>query len=193
MSVVTQGDAYYARTSTTTEPTATAPTTDATASPATAETNTSAASTTHSSQHVDAPGEGAAVGIPPSMKEIKLSDNVTTGAGTDSQGMSGDVGADGYPEQAHAGKLGLGPNYRKHPTTGDKLSGTMEEIKGKITRNPETVQHGHDLKTGELFEKEAAKDDAEDPFAKPEGGDKSKPVTEDTKQNAATNSTKQDA
>ncbi|KAK4054140.1 hypothetical protein OIV83_001165 [Microbotryomycetes sp. JL201] len=173
----------------TTTASTTAPTSEVPASSAAAETNTSS----HTQGHVDAPGEGAAVGIPPSMKEIKLSDNVTTGAGSDSQGMSGDVGSDGYPEQAHAGQLGLGPNYRKHPTTGDKVSGTMEEIKGKILRNPEKAQHGHDMKTGELFEKEKAKDDAEDPFAKPEGGDKAQPISEDTKHNAATNSTKQDA
>ena len=64
----------------------------------------------------------------------------TTAAG------SGDVGADGYPEQTHSGSLGLGPNYAKHPTVSDKVGGTMEEIKGKILHKPEAVQHGHDRK-----------------------------------------------
>ncbi|KAK4054355.1 hypothetical protein OIO90_003588 [Microbotryomycetes sp. JL221] len=151
-----------------------------------------AASHQTGSHHVDKPGEGAAVGIPPSMQEIKLGENVTSGAGTEGS-MSGEVGPDGYPEQAHAGQLGLGPNYHKHPTTGDKISGTMEEIKGKILRKPEVAQHGADKKSGALFEEEAAKDASEDPFAKPEGGDKTTPVSQDTKHNAATNSTKTDA
>ncbi|KDE06155.1 hypothetical protein MVLG_03570 [Microbotryum lychnidis-dioicae p1A1 Lamole] len=73
-----------------------------------------------------------------------------------------------YPEQRHAGKVGLGPNYKVHPTTSDKIEGQKDILVGKITRNEEKVQDGLDKKTGDKWDKEKAKDDAEDPFAKKE-------------------------
>ncbi|KAJ3486633.1 hypothetical protein NLI96_g4108 [Meripilus lineatus] len=57
-----------------------------------------------------------------------------------------------YPEQRHAGAVGLGPEYGKGASTGDQLQGWKEEIVGKITHNDDKVQHGHDLRTGEINE-----------------------------------------
>jgi hypothetical protein len=37
---------------------------------------------------------------------------------------------------------------------GDKFEGFKEEMKGKVTRNPDLVQHGHDMRTGVLKQKE---------------------------------------
>lgn len=48
------------------------------------------------------------------------------------------------------GKVGLGPNYSKGAGFHDKAAGLKEEIKGKLTHNPQTAQHGHDMRTGEL-------------------------------------------
>jgi hypothetical protein len=50
----------------------------------------------------------------------------------------------------------------------DKVGGTVEELKGKVLKRPEVAEHGHERKTGELHQKLAAEDEAEDPFAKPE-------------------------
>lgn len=49
------------------------------------------------------------------------------------EGAGADVDGN-YPEQRHAGSVGLGPNYKNHPNMADKVGGTMEEIKGKILR-----------------------------------------------------------
>lgn len=105
-------------------------------------------------------GEGPAVGIPPSVTAKAGGPGTSTTAAGSSAG--GEVGADGYPEQRHGGSVGLGPNYAKHPTMGDKVGGAMEEIKGKMLKKPEVAQHGHDRKTGELYEKLAKEDDAND-------------------------------
>lgn len=37
---------------------------------------------------------------------------------------------------------------------GEKLGGLTEEVKGKVLKKPEVVQHGHDRRTGELKKKE---------------------------------------
>jgi hypothetical protein len=39
------------------------------------------------------------------------------------------------------------------------MAGMKEELVGKIKRNPELVQHGKELKTGELQKKEKEADD----------------------------------
>ncbi|CDO70104.1 hypothetical protein BN946_scf184806.g31 [Trametes cinnabarina] len=70
------------------------------------------------------------------------------GAGTD----------DGYPEQKHAGAVGYGPEYNKGATTGDKIEGLKEEVKGKILRKPDVVEHGRELRTGELKKKQQEND-----------------------------------
>jgi len=36
------------------------------------------------------------------------------------------------------------------PTMGEKIKGTMETVTGKVTRNPEKVEHGRELKSGEV-------------------------------------------
>ncbi|KAJ3805103.1 hypothetical protein F5876DRAFT_2821, partial [Lentinula aff. lateritia] len=66
--------------------------------------------------------------------------------------------SESYPEQHHAGAVGYGPNYRQTATFTDKLSGLKEELKGKVTKNPQLVEHGRELKTGELKKKEQEED-----------------------------------
>jgi len=70
------------------------------------------------------------------------------------------TGAQGgeYPEQRHAGAVGYGPEYARGVTTGDKLEGFKEEAKGKILRKPDLVQHGKELRTGELKKKKEEED-----------------------------------
>ncbi|KAI9063625.1 hypothetical protein FKP32DRAFT_686550 [Trametes sanguinea] len=70
---------------------------------------------------------------------------------------------DGYPEQKHAGAVGYGPEYGKGATTGDKLTGLKEEVKGKILRKPDVVEHGRELRTGEIKKKEQENENF-DPF-----------------------------
>ncbi|KAF8578932.1 hypothetical protein K439DRAFT_1638425 [Ramaria rubella] len=69
------------------------------------------------------------------------------------------------PEQKHAGAVGYGPDFanKNRTTMGDKIAGLKEELVGKITKNPELVQKGHDRKTGELKKREH--EDESDPFA----------------------------
>ncbi|KAI0674320.1 hypothetical protein C8Q78DRAFT_967696 [Trametes maxima] len=64
----------------------------------------------------------------------------------------------GYPEQRHAGAVGYGPEYGKGASTGDKLTGYKEEAKGKILRKPDLVEHGRELRTGELKKKQQEED-----------------------------------
>ncbi|KAJ7088619.1 hypothetical protein C8R44DRAFT_892684 [Mycena epipterygia] len=73
-----------------------------------------------------------------------------------------------YPEQKHAGVVGYGPNYNKGAGFVDKITGLKEELKGKVTKNPELVSKGHDRMTGELKHKELDEDAAKDPFAAPD-------------------------
>ena len=81
-----------------------------------------------------------------------------------------------YPPQRHAGAVGYGPEYGKGAvcmlsvetstqdlnarlqSTGDKLEGLKEEMKGKVLHKPDLVQHGHDLRTGELKRKQMEND-----------------------------------
>ncbi|KAL0958813.1 hypothetical protein HGRIS_014132 [Hohenbuehelia grisea] len=74
-----------------------------------------------------------------------------------------------YPEQKHAGAVGIGPNFSTKPTMGDKLAGMKEEVKGKVSHNPGLVEQGHKRRTGEL-KREQRRDDT-DPFATPDDGD----------------------
>lgn len=43
-------------------------------------------------------------------------------------------------------------------TLGDKIEGMKEVAKGKVTRNPDLVQHGRDQQTGVLQQKEKEAD-----------------------------------
>ncbi|KAI0826587.1 hypothetical protein BC628DRAFT_242570 [Trametes gibbosa] len=70
---------------------------------------------------------------------------------------------DGYPEQRHAGAVGYGPEYAKGATTGDKLAGYKEQLKGKVLHKPDLVEHGRELRTGEL-KKRHLEDDDDNPF-----------------------------
>ncbi|KAH7867945.1 uncharacterized protein C8R40DRAFT_1030619, partial [Lentinula edodes] len=63
-----------------------------------------------------------------------------------------------YPTQHHAGAVGYGPNYRQGPSLTDKLSGLKEELKGKVTKNPGLVEHGKEMKTGEVKRREQQED-----------------------------------
>jgi hypothetical protein len=86
--------------------------------------------------HPTALGEGAQPHT--STQSIDATTNTTTSA------------SESYPEQKHAGAVGIGPNYHHGPTTGDKLTGMKEQIKGSVTRNAELQQQGKDRRTGEL-------------------------------------------
>ncbi|GBE84399.1 predicted protein [Sparassis crispa] len=77
----------------------------------------------------------------------------------------------GYPEQRHAGAVGYGPEYGKGAGPGDKFQGLFEEAKGKVLRKPDVAQHGRDLRTGMLKQREKEQDNAEDPFKKVDQGD----------------------
>ncbi|RDX51897.1 hypothetical protein OH76DRAFT_1400796 [Lentinus brumalis] len=81
---------------------------------------------------------------------------------------------DGYPEQKHAGAVGYGPEYGKGASTGDKITGYKEELKGKLFHKPELVQHGHEMRTGAL--KNNAMEEDNNPFqtAKESSGDSEK-------------------
>ncbi|GAA5992327.1 hypothetical protein JCM10908_000428 [Rhodotorula pacifica] len=85
----------------------------------------------------------------------------------------------GYPEQAHAGKLGYGPSYAGNSGIADQLKGTEEKIKGKLFHKPELVQQGEERKAGILAERkhdydaeheESAFDKPVDQKAGPPGG-----------------------
>ncbi|QRV78561.1 hypothetical protein RhiJN_06576 [Ceratobasidium sp. AG-Ba] len=81
---------------------------------------------------------------------------------------------EGYPPQLHAGQVGYGPHYAevhgKETGLGAKMTGLKEQIKGKVTRNPDLEQRGHDRMTGELKAKEQAEEEARDPFATADEG-----------------------
>ncbi|KAJ7768273.1 hypothetical protein B0H16DRAFT_1519218 [Mycena metata] len=89
-------------------------------------------------------------------------------AQTNKESAEGDHLDSQYPEQKHAGAVGFGPNYHQTPGFLDKVTGLKEEMKGKVTRNPDLAAKGHDRMTGELKKKELEADAAEDPFANPE-------------------------
>jgi len=75
-----------------------------------------------------------------------------------------------YPEQKHAGKVGLGPEYGKksRETHGinAKIKGYKEEFKGTVTRNSDLVQKGKERRTGDLAQKEEEKKENDNPFEK---------------------------
>ena len=43
-------------------------------------------------------------------------------------------------------------------TTSDKIGGMKKVLKGKVTRNPDLVNHGHEQQTGALAQKEKEAD-----------------------------------
>jgi len=90
----------------------------------------------------------------------------------------------GLPEQKHAGKVGFGPDYanQTRATMGEKVQGFKEEIKGKLTKNPELVKTGHERRTGEIKQREH---DASEQEAFNAGDEKKeqKPASESTPEN----------
>ncbi|GAA6007734.1 hypothetical protein JCM11491_003946 [Sporobolomyces phaffii] len=109
-----------------------------------------------------------------------------------------------YPEQSHAGKVGLGPNYKDGSGFADQVKAKSEILKGKLTHNPELVEQGHLRESGALAaqaRKEEINDDSDSPFARPDDGEADKkpenPKAEDVKESgheartaAATSGTK---
>ncbi|KAJ7267401.1 hypothetical protein C8J57DRAFT_1469628 [Mycena rebaudengoi] len=108
-------------------------------------------------------------------------------ASTDKSAVDNDNLKPDYPEQKHAGKVGLGPNFSDKPGLSDKIVGLKEQVIGKLTKNPELATHGHDLKTGELKKKERDADAASDPFSNPD--EKKGSETSMPPQSATTHST----
>jgi len=100
----------------------------------------------------------------------------------------------GYPPQIHAGAVGLGPDYgaQQRATAGDKIQGYKEEIAGKITRNHDKVQHGKEMRTGELKKKQHEHDDQANPFGNAADGDKDKKPEEPTGGPNTTNEGRED-
>lgn len=83
---------------------------------------------------------------------------------TSNQSSPDELRDKGFPPQRHAGAVGLGPEYAMGASVSEKLEGLKDEIKGKITGKPQLVEHGRELRTGELKRKEKAQADAHDPF-----------------------------
>ncbi|PPQ64570.1 hypothetical protein CVT26_001968 [Gymnopilus dilepis] len=83
---------------------------------------------------------------------------------TDSNSQSQPGTNEAYPEQKHAGAVGYGPNYRAGPTLEEKIEGLKDELKGKITRKPELVQHGKEILSGEERRKKLTGEDEPNPF-----------------------------
>ncbi|KAJ3887976.1 hypothetical protein GG344DRAFT_68348 [Lentinula edodes] len=93
---------------------------------------------------------------PTSTRDAHPSTTPSSTTTTDSTNSTNST--ESYPEQHHAGAVGYGPNYRQGPSLTDKLSGLKEELKGKVTKNPGLVEHGKEMKTGELKKKEQEED-----------------------------------
>ncbi|KAJ1305155.1 hypothetical protein OPQ81_000189 [Rhizoctonia solani] len=107
--------------------------------------------------------------IPPESHPAGSEEQASTGPTDSPPGASK---GEQYPPQLHAGKVGYGPHYAevhgKDTGLGAKVTGVKEQLKGKITRNPELEQQGKERKTGELATKQQAEDDAKNPFQKKE-------------------------
>ncbi|KAF8969231.1 hypothetical protein BDZ97DRAFT_1915575 [Flammula alnicola] len=89
----------------------------------------------------------------------------TTQSTSPSRGDAPRAGEPDMPEQRHAGKVGYGPNYQSGPTLEDRVVGLKDEIKGKVTHNPDLVRLGHEKLTGEERRKKMIGADEPDPFA----------------------------
>ncbi|RXW17539.1 hypothetical protein EST38_g8315 [Candolleomyces aberdarensis] len=83
--------------------------------------------------------------------------------------MSSQASQEEYPPQTHSGKVGYGPHFSLSPTLGEKMTGLKEELKGTIKRDPEEVQHGKDIVSGEEKRRAREADMRTDPFAKHAG------------------------
>lgn len=63
--------------------------------------------------------------------------------------------------------MGYGPAYGKGPGLGEKITGIKQQIKGKLSHNPELVEQGQLRKTGELKKRQQ---EDKDPFQDPISG-----------------------
>ncbi|GAA5824496.1 hypothetical protein JCM11251_000448 [Rhodosporidiobolus azoricus] len=116
----------------------------------------------------------------PDAKEKKAGVEGAPAAEVSDAGVSGPEGGageqpeGGYPPQAHAGKLGLGPSYNQGGGLADTLAAKGEILKGKITHNPALVQQGHDRQSGVLQQQyqaeKQAEEEADSPFTRPDDG-----------------------
>lgn len=84
------------------------------------------------------------------------------------------------------------PNFKQGGGIADQVTGKVEEIKGKILKKPELVEHGHKVGTGELAREELkketeAKDKEANPFANADEKktDDKKPAAEGAKEDKA--------
>ncbi|EJD40762.1 hypothetical protein AURDEDRAFT_127491 [Auricularia subglabra TFB-10046 SS5] len=90
-------------------------------------------------------------------------------------------GAEQYPEQLHAGEVGLGPAFADHTraTFGDKVKGFKEVLRSKVKHDPELAQAGHDRMTGETKRREFQHQNEADPFKNADDKQPNAPKTED--------------
>lgn len=98
----------------------------------------------------------------PTPSQSNISTNGTDSSstnGTDSTSAGAEpVDENGYPEQRHSGAVGYGPNYQQGVGFSEKIQGLKEQVKGKITKNPDLVEHGKERRTGVLKKKEEEED-----------------------------------
>ncbi|TNY18598.1 Proteophosphoglycan ppg4 [Rhodotorula diobovata] len=136
-----------------------APASPAPASPAPAAAATPERTPSHSSETPAAASKTTEAETPASTEET----------GTDATEPEG-----GYPEQMHAGKLGMGPGAPSGGGIADRLKATEEKIKGKLTHNPELVQQGKERQAGILAEKRRQYDAEHEQgaFTNPDDGEK---------------------
>ncbi|KAG9107446.1 hypothetical protein FRC07_008630, partial [Ceratobasidium sp. 392] len=95
--------------------------------------------------------------VPPESRPVGKEEHGTTGPEDPPPGAPE---GENYPPQKHAGAVGFGPHYAevhgKDTGFAAKVTGLKEQIKGKVTHNPDLVQQGHDRQTGELKAKQQA-------------------------------------
>jgi len=85
----------------------------------------------------------------------RTDDDNTFGArdhhGSSTTGGEYNRGNDSYGDRTSAGHRDTTTTGSTHkPTIGDKVKGTVETVTGKLTSNPAKVEHGRELKTGEI-------------------------------------------
>ncbi|EGN94418.1 hypothetical protein SERLA73DRAFT_188304 [Serpula lacrymans var. lacrymans S7.3] len=106
-----------------------------------------------------------------------IGSNVQPTTAPNETGAAPNQAYEGYPEQRHAGALGIGPNYGDQVRVGEKITGLKEEAKGKLTNNSDLVERGRKRRTGELKSQEKEAKD-EDPFTTPEEKEEQRQATQ---------------
>ncbi|KZT02866.1 uncharacterized protein LAESUDRAFT_729859 [Laetiporus sulphureus 93-53] len=100
-------------------------------------------------------------------------------ASNDAQSSVTGVAGNDYPEQRHAGAVGLGPEYGRGVTTEDKIVGFKEEVKGKILHKPDVAERGRMMRTGELKKKHEEEENRNNPFETVDEDQKKAGATDD--------------